>query len=155
MSDSTLNLRKELQRGALVYKAFEHGLELADKLKTIEEQITIRQTEVAKLDKVLEIARENHSVEMKKLEDGKLKRELEIISEIATNTKDVGKKLADAEKELSEVCISIDKLKEKEKELSGSIADKQFEIAQKEESLEALNEKIKEAKKKMEDFLSA
>lgn len=129
-------LAQELRRGFMVFRAFERGMEVADQLVNIENNIQDRLRRLKALDKKLDDAETEHLKKIDALSD-----------ELALAIEDLNKQIevskAQANKELAPLLDNIAGKKTELAKLSKQIENKQAHVAEIEEKIAARIEEEK------------
>lgn len=150
---SDINIKSELKKGYLMFRAFENGLKLAEEIEGLESTISIRKKALADLE--LEISSKD------KILDGEKKK---LADEIAEVKKDADKKKSQINNDFAAYKKSFDakykpleeKIKLAEDKLSA--LDEKYnvlhqEYADKKASFDLLNKDIEETKAKLRGIL--
>lgn len=145
---SELNLKAELKKGYLMFRAFENALKLSDELEGLEQTITLRKSALADLEKTI-----TNTFDLLEEEKEKLAKQLDVIvtdnfikqKQIEKDFNEFKKTFDDKYKPLTDKLKKVeDKIVATELEynnLSSKLADKKAEF-------DALNKGIEETKSK-------
>lgn len=150
---SEINIKSELRKGYLMFRAFENGMKLAEEIEGLESTIVNRKKDLAALE--LEISSKD------KILDGEKKK---LANEIAEITKEADKKKTQVSVDFGEYKKSFDDkykpLNDKIKKAEDKLADLDAkyntlhqEYVEKKAAFDLLNKDIEETKAKLRGIL--
>lgn len=150
---SDINLKGELKKGYLMFRAFENALKLSDELDGLEQTIALRKTALATLEENIKSSDKLLDAEKKKIEG-----QLNALSQDALlKQKQIEKDFADFKKIFDDKYKPLtDKLKKVEDKIASTeleYTDLSNKLADKKVAFDLLNKEIEETKAKFRGIL--
>lgn len=145
---SEINIKAELKKGFLMFRAFEHGMKLADEIDNIENTLQKKRKDLELLDGKLKSSETLLKDELEKI-SGEVgaarKREMSDLDEYKKQNNDTR---ADLNKKLDGIKSSIKTAETKAEAKQKEIDALDAEISSKKEDLAKFNKEIEETKNK-------
>ena len=150
---SELNLKAELKKGYLMFRAFENALKLSDELDGLEQTITLRKVALADLEKTI-----LNASKLLDEEKEKLAKQLDVIvADNSVKQKQIEKDFNEFKKTFDDKYKPLtDKLKKVEDKIAVTeleYTDLSNKLADKKVAFDALNKEIEDTKSKLRGIL--
>lgn len=145
---SEVNFKHELKRGYLMFRAFEHGMKLAEEIDNLEGNIQSKSKELSELDAKIKKSGVLYDVELDKIADEIEQIRKKAMEDIELLRLEHGKEKDALVKKIAGLNEDVKKLDAKVKGKIERSTELDIEIAQKEKDLNNFNKEIEETKTK-------
>jgi chromosome segregation ATPase len=145
---SEINFKGELKKGYLMFRAFEHGMKLAEEIDNLEGAIQAKNKELAEINASIKSSKALRDKEIDKIADEieqLRKAELDSIETIKKSNEEIKIGL---DKRIYSLNQAVKKAEEKIAEKNKALTELDIQIAQREKDLNLFNKEIEETKTK-------
>lgn len=153
--EKSINLTRELQRGYLMFKAFENGLEIAEQLKGYEAKVSVLKREIGELEQVKLQKLSQHSKNIDNLRKEYEAEEAHLRKGLQEKTSDLQKEHDVIAGEVSSAKAELEKINKQKQSAVKKVSEADAAVITKVQELNALEERIAKAKQTMAEFLES
>lgn len=145
---SEINLKHELKKGYLMFRAFEHGMKLAEEIDNLEGTLQSKRKELVEVDGKIKSSKGILDKELDKISNEIEQLRKKEMEDLESTKKANAEIKAGLEKKLASINVAIGKAESSIKAKSDRSVELDIEIAQKEKDLNLFNKEIEETKSK-------
>ena len=145
---SDINIKAELKKGYLMFRAFEHGMKLAEEIDNIEGVLQTKRKELIDIDAKIKTSGGILDKELDKISDEIEQLRKKELEELEAFKKQNAESKYALEKKLASINESIKKAETKIASKNKDVDDLDVQIAQKKADLDKFNKEIEETKAK-------